>query len=106
MTYHSLYCVCRDLKEAEIIAETLVKEKLVACVNLLGPIQSIYTWNGVLQKEQEVAFFAKTNDLKLKAAIDRARSLHSYEVPCIVAHELSSGNEEYLRWITDQLNKP
>jgi periplasmic divalent cation tolerance protein len=85
--------------EAEAIATSLVESQLAACVNIL-PIQSIYTWKGEINREQEWQLLIKT-DLSLFSALEaKIRELHSYEVPEIIALPVLAGSQPYLNWIS------
>jgi periplasmic divalent cation tolerance protein len=95
----SVYVTAGSAEEAERIARTLVEERLAACVNLLGGIVSIYRWGGAVQRDAEVAFIAKTRRELFDALAARVRALHGYEVPCIVAWPIDSGDAAYLDWI-------
>jgi len=85
--------------EAEKIGRTLVKEKLVACANILHPIRSIYRWQGKICDEPEALMVLKTRSGRIQKIIQRIRSLHSYTVPEIIALPIVAGSKEYLRWI-------
>jgi periplasmic divalent cation tolerance protein len=88
--------------EAMIIAQYLVGKKLAACVQILGPITSIYRWRGKLETAQEWLCLIKTQqDLfdKTEAAI---KKLHSYEIPEIIAVPIVKGSKEYLQWIHEE----
>jgi periplasmic divalent cation tolerance protein len=91
-------------KEAEAIAQTLVKERLAACVNFM-PIQSVYTWQGkVHQEEEEWQLMIKT-DLNQFADLEaKIREIHSYEVPEIIALPILVGSQSYLNWISEMVS--
>ena len=89
--------------EASRIAEKLVGSHLVACVNILSGIQSIYWWNNALQKDQELLMIMKTERSKFEDVKKAIRSLHSYEVPEIISLSIENGLEEYLAWIENSL---
>ena len=94
-----LYMTTKNTAQARRIGKTLVAERLVACVNILGGMNSIYRWEGKLCDEREAVLLAKTRDTLLRKVVNRVKQLHSYEVPCIVALPLSGGNRDFLRWV-------
>lgn len=89
--------------EANSIAESLIKAKLAACVSIM-PIRSIYTWNGEIHDEAEWQLVIKTDLNQFTQLETNIRSIHSYEVPEIIAVPIVQGSQPYLRWITEQLN--
>ncbi|WP_416668235.1 divalent-cation tolerance protein CutA [Egbenema bharatensis] len=88
--------------EAESIAETLVQEKLAACVSLM-PIRSVYTWQGEVHRDQEWQLVIKTDLSRFSDLETKVRSIHSYEVPEVIALPLVNGSQPYLDWITEQV---
>lgn len=86
-------------KEGEKIAQTLVKEKLAACVNVLPAMKSIYRWKGEIASEEEVLLLAKTKDRLFEKLKKKVLELHSYEVPEIIALPVLAGFEAYLDWV-------
>lgn len=89
--------------EAEAIAQNLVESKLAACVSFM-PINSIYTWQGQLHKEEEWQLLIKTDLAKFEILEAKIREIHSYEVPEIIALPLVAGSAPYLAWISEQVN--
>jgi periplasmic divalent cation tolerance protein len=90
--------------EANSIAEALVHSKLAACVSVM-PIRSLYTWKDKLYNEAEWQLVVKT-DLNSFAQIEaKIRSMHSYEVPEIIALPIVQGSPPYLQWVTEQLQR-
>lgn len=87
--------------EAELLAKTIVEGKLAACVSLL-PIRSIYTWQGTLHQEEEWQLVIKTALDRFDELDAKIRSLHSYEVPEIIALPIEAGSAPYLQWIAEQ----
>jgi periplasmic divalent cation tolerance protein len=97
-----VYMTAGNSEEARRIARALVEERLAACVNILGPMNSFYEWNGVVQDDQEVVLIAKTRRSKFAPLCARAKELHSYEVPCIVELPLQGGYAPFLEFIERQ----
>jgi len=95
----SVYIVTADMAEADRIAEALVAERLVACVNILGAVRSVYRWQGAVERADEVAMIAKTTQTLFDALNARVRALHSYDTPAIVAWPIVAGDAAYLDWI-------
>lgn len=87
--------------EAESIAQSLMSAKLAACVSI-WPVRSIYSWQGKLENSQEWQLLIKT-DLSQFAQLEaKVRSLHSYEVPEIIALPIAAGSAPYLDWLQTQ----
>ncbi|MDV2995253.1 MAG: Divalent-cation tolerance protein CutA [Chroococcidiopsis sp. SAG 2025] len=86
-------------QEAEAIATSLVASKLAACVNIL-PIQSVYTWQGEINQEQEWQLLIKTDLAQFSNLEAKICELHSYEVPEIIALPILAGSQSYLDWIS------
>ena len=87
-----------SVEEAQKIAQTLVKEKLAACVQ--RPIESTYSWEGKLNNDPEQLLLIKTQANlfpKVEAAI---KALHSYATPEIICLPITAGSREYLDWIS------
>jgi periplasmic divalent cation tolerance protein len=90
---------CPEATTAKRIAEALVTERLAACVNRIDAVASTYVWDGRLQDESEVLLIMKTVESRLAALTARVIELHPYELPEVVAVEVSGGNEQYLQWV-------
>jgi periplasmic divalent cation tolerance protein len=98
---HPLLCLstCPDAGTATRIARALVEERLAACVNRLPGIQSVYRWQGKVVEDAEVLLVIKTTSERFEALRGRLVELHPYEVPELVAIEVSGGHGAYLDWI-------
>jgi periplasmic divalent cation tolerance protein len=92
-----------DDESAERIARTLVDEKLVACVNLLPPMTSIYRWKGTVEKDTERQLVMKTTQAQVGPLKKRLRELHSYELPEFLVLGVAAGDPDYLSWVTSSL---
>ena len=88
-------------EEARKIATTLVNEKLVACVNIIPKIHSIYWWEDKGCQGGEIMLIAKSKQSLFSAIMDRVQSLHSYKVPEIISFPILEGLPEYLNWIEE-----
>ena len=99
MATRFLYVTAPNTDEARKIGETLVAERLVACANILGPIASIYWWQGQIQRDSEAVLIAKTRAELVERVVARVKALHSYTVPCVVSLPIEQGNPEFLGWI-------
>lgn len=102
MTEFGVVLVTLEAQEAAIaLAETLVNERLAACINLF-PIQSIYCWQGQLQQDHEWQLVIKTHRNRYDQLTARIEALHPYEVPEIIMLPIIAGSAPYLNWVRDQ----
>jgi len=85
--------------DARAMARTLVGEGLAACVNVLGPINSIYRWRGAIEDEKEYLLLIKTRASLYGRVEHRIKELHSYDVPEVVALPIETGSASYLEWL-------
>ena len=86
-------------REAMRIAQAVVKRKLAACANLVPSVTSIFHWKGQVQKSRETLLIMKTSARRYPALADFVRSMHSYEVPEIIAFPIEKGFRPYLEWV-------
>ena len=102
--YIQVYTTTENKDDAGMIAKTVVKKRLAACAQVVGPITSTYWWEGVIEEAEEWFCIMKSRkDLydKLEKAI---LEVHSYDVPEIVAVPIVSGNQSYLRWLDKEVD--
>lgn len=90
--------------EARRIATELVERRLAACVQILPEIESIYRWNGEVQRETELLLLAKTTAAQFDDLERAVRELHSYDTPEIVAVPLAHISEPYRAWLMDNVD--
>ena len=90
--------------EARKIAQTLVERRLAACVNIVGPIHSVYRWKGAVESAAEHLLIIKTTAAAFARVRDAIRELHSYELPECVMVAIADGDQEYLSWIGDSIS--
>ena len=87
-------------EEATRLADMLVGAHLAACVQILPEIESVYRWQGKIERQPEVLLIVKTTRAKFADIEREVRALHSYETPEIVAIPIVTGSAPYLEWLT------
>ncbi len=93
-----------DIGSARLLAESLVIQKLSACVNILNPCESIYTWQGTIEHVNEVPMLIKTNQSQYNALEAAIVKVHPYELPEIIIINVDGGLPQYLQWVSAQLS--
>jgi len=101
--YQVILITTKNVQEAKKIANLLVNDKLVACVNIIKDVQSLFWWQGKLDNAKEVLLVIKTKKSKFPKIVKAVKLLHSYSVPEIIALPIVEGNKEYLQWIEDSV---
>ncbi len=86
-------------EEASRLAEMLVGAHLAACVQILPEIESVYRWQGKIERSAEVLLLVKTTRGKFNELEREVRALHSYDTPEIVAVPILYGSAPYLEWL-------
>lgn len=94
-----VYCPFSDDEEARTIARTVVREQLAACANVLGPIASIFPWQGALCEQPEVPVLFKTALPQSKALVARIVQLHSYEQPGVLVLPVEYCPPSFRAWV-------
>ncbi len=94
-----VYITAKDVNEARTIGKTLIEERIAACVNIFGNMQSIYRWEGKICEENEAVLIAKTRKSLLGKITQRVKELHSYSCPCVIALQSAGGNDAFIDWI-------
>lgn len=89
------------LEEARRIGHALVDERLAACANVVGPVTSIFRWDGRVQEEAEHLLVVKARRADVERLAARVRALHSYEVPEVLALDVVGGAAPYLAWVRE-----
>lgn len=98
-TYIVLFITASNGEEAHKIAEVLLNQRKVACVNIVPRVSSLFWWQGKLDSAQESLLIVKTKASLLPEIINLVKGVHSYEVPEIIALPIVGGNQDYLEWI-------
>lgn len=91
------------MEKAEEIAEALMRHRLAACVNIIGPIRSIYRWKGVIEREQEYLLLIKTTAERAEELAALIAQMHEYELPEHVELSIDGGSAAYLDWLAAQV---
>jgi periplasmic divalent cation tolerance protein len=92
--------------DAGAFAEAIVESHLAACVNLLPVMESVYRWDGRVQRDSERQLIVKTSRDRVSALWERVRDLHPYDVPEFIVLPIVDGNDAYLRWIGESTRMP
>ena len=93
------------LEKAEQLASALVERRLAACVNVVGPMRSIYRWKGAIEREQEYLLIIKTTSERAADLTAAFTELHPYELPERVELSIEGGSGEYLEWLSAQVSR-
>ena len=88
-------------EDADRLARALVERRLAACVNVVPGVVSHYRWKGELQRDEERLLVIKTRTERIEALREALRELHPYELPELVAFEISEGSPAYLKWLDE-----
>ena len=99
-----IYITTETPQEARTIGRALVEERLAACANILGPITSIFRWDGGIQEGGETVLLAKTTSDRVDALTERVINLHSYDCPCVAAFPIEGGNFAFLEWVLGEVD--
>ena len=100
-----VYCTCPREKSREV-ARKLVEDRMVACVNVIPGVQSIYRWEGQVQEETEDLLVMKTSEDAVIHLLVSLPDLHPYDVPEILSVEVSEGHRPYIDWVEEATRQP
>ena len=106
MPYLQVMTTLDSRAAADGLADTLVRDRLAACVQVVGPIRSTYWWQGAVETAEEWLCLVKTAESRYPALEARVRELHSYDVPEITAVRIAAGSADYLGWIGAETTTP
>lgn len=94
-----ILCTCPDTESASRIARKLVEERLAACVNRVPGLTSVYRWQGEIHEDSEVLLLIKTRRELFESLRARLVAMHPYDVPEVIALDISAGHAPYLEWL-------
>jgi periplasmic divalent cation tolerance protein len=94
-------CTVGKAEDAEWIAREVVERRLAACVNVVPAVTSIYRWRGEVEKNEEILLVIKTRSERFEALREAIISMHSSEVPEVIALAVEAGHAPYLAWLDD-----
>ena len=100
---HLVHVTAPDMETGRRIAKTVVKARLVACVNIVPAVESHYHWEGKLECGQEVLLLMKTTSARLEHLEQRVLAEHPYDTPEFVVTRIEDGNERYLAWLHESV---
>ena len=96
-----VFCTFTNFASVKSTAESLVNEKLAACVNIIPHVQSIFRWQGKVDNANENVLVIKTKDSLYSELEKRIQELHPYELPEIISVSIDNGLPEYLDWVSE-----
>jgi len=91
---------------ARELAKKTLQQKLVACVNIIDQMNSMYHWQGKIVEEKEFLLLMKTSSRKIEALQDTLLQLHPYDVPEFIVLNIENGSSNYLNWIESSISSP
>lgn len=98
-----VFSTCASADEAERLARRLVDERLAACVNVVSPVRSFYRWNGAVEDAAEFLLIVKSSRALFAPLRAVLESVHSYELPEVIAVPIVEGAPNYLAWMDREL---
>jgi len=97
--YIIVFNTCNSADLASSMAESLVSNKLAACVNIINNVESVYQWQGKIEHDKEILLIIKTRQSLFSQIEKVIQALHDYELPEIIAVPIEAGQQKYLNWI-------
>lgn len=100
---HSVVMTTTDSAEAaETLARGIVEARLAGCVQVVGPITSVYRWEGEIRTDREFLCLVKTAADRVDPVTAHIKANHGYDVPEVVAVPVVAGSTDYLSWLTEE----
>ncbi len=99
-----LFCTT-PVDRADEIAASLVEARLVACVNIIPTVRSVYRWQGAVENDEESLLVMKTTAERVPQVIEHVNGIHPYDVPEVIALPIDAGLPAYLGWLREQVEE-
>jgi len=100
--YLVVFITTSSYDEARKIASALVDQRKAACVNIVPKVNSLFRWKGKIEEAEESLMVVKTRAELFTDVVSTVKSIHSYEVPEIIALPIIEGNADYLAWLKEE----
>ncbi len=94
-----VYTTVSSYQDAKMIAEVLLKEKLIACVNIFHNVTSLYLWQGEVCNQNEVVMVLKSLSTLVNDMIVKIKNIHPYDIPAIITIPIDKVNDDFYTWI-------
>jgi len=102
----TIYTLADSEDVAVHLATTLVREKLIACANIMPQVESVFMWDDHIDWKDEVVIIAKTKLELFPKVKEKVCELHHYHTPCVISLPLSDGNPSFLNWVSENTLPP
>ncbi|KAG2327858.1 hypothetical protein Bca52824_010586 [Brassica carinata] len=94
-----VYVTVPNREAGKKLANSIVQEKLAACVNIVPGVESVYEWEGKVQSDSEELLIIKTRQSLLESLTEHVKANHEYDVPEVIAFPITGGSDKYLEWL-------
>ncbi|GII97219.1 divalent-cation tolerance protein CutA [Sinosporangium siamense] len=104
--YVQVQTTVESAEEGAALARSITEARLAACVQISGPITSVYWWQGEIEEAEERQLFIKTTADRLTALEEHIKARHGYDTPEIIVVPIIAGSADYLRWVAEETRHP
>ena len=101
MEYYIFLVTVANIEEGKKIGKLLIENKLVACVNIIQNVYSIYKWKEEVVEDNEHLLLIKTTEENSEQLIQKINEIHGYETPECIGFKINKGSKDYLKWLSD-----
>jgi periplasmic divalent cation tolerance protein len=105
MKAYIFFVTVPNYEEGRKIATYLVEKQVVACVNIIQNVVSIYRWKEKVEESNEALLIIKTMEKNNEELINAIKKLHSYEIPECIGFKIEKGSPQYLKWLFDSIKE-